>query len=184
MVGRGEAAEEAQDGSGWRGLGRRVGWRIFKASSVGNQCLMSFLSLCAAYFDHTYAPRRLIHDVLYAEVCCMFTALEKLDLDGDWDPATYDQQMAVILEETSDDDEKPMWDDDIDIGNIVPLEEDSASMIKKERKEKKKEEKKAKDREKIVATSSDSVDLDEMDVDVEQPEMDDEEWDETEEMRK
>ena len=69
------------------------------------------------------------------------------------------------------DDEKPTWDDDIDIGDIVPEEGESSS------KKKKKKKKKAEERD------VDGVDVDEMDADVVRT-MDEEEWDGTEEMRK
>ena len=65
-------------------------------------------------------------------------------------------------------DEKPTWDDDIDITDIVP--EDSSSKKKKKKKKKKGE-----------PEVEDGVDIDEMDADVVK---DDEEWDGTEEMRK
>ena len=103
------------------------------------------------------------------------SALEKLDLDGDWDPDSYDKQMTDIYGMDDDgavDDEKPHWDDDIDIGDIVPEEDDSDKQKKKKKKKKTKEEK-----------AEDGVDVDEMDADVERA-VDDEEWDGTEEMRK
>ena len=67
------------------------------------------------------------------------------------------------------DDEKPTWDDDIDITDIVPEDAESS---KKKKKKKKKEER-----------DDDGVDVDEMDADVIRP-VDDEDWDGTEEMRK
>lgn len=104
-------------------------------------------------------------------------ALEKLDVDGDWDPDAYDKQMADIYGMDDDgivDEEKPQWDDDIDITDIVP---DGAGELDKKKKNKKR--KKAKE----VDEGDDGVDVDEMDADVERVE-DDEEWDGTEEMRK
>jgi protein KRI1 len=51
-------------------------------------------------------------------------ALHDLDLDGDWDPEAHDRQMAGIYVQDNDgescDEEKPVWDDDIDIDDIVP----------------------------------------------------------------
>ncbi|KAI9465171.1 KRI1-like family C-terminal-domain-containing protein, partial [Lactarius psammicola] len=119
-------------------------------------------------------------------------ALQALDLDGDWDAATHDLQMAAILVETdgagaNGDDEKPTWDDDIDVDHIIPRGEDegqhaSASLDVKERKKaKKKEKKKARDED------EDGVDVDEMDADAPKDsgdKWDEVEWDGTEEMRK
>jgi protein KRI1 len=120
--------------------------------------------------------------------------LQALDLDGDWDPTAHDQQMAAMLVETDgagvngdDDDEKPMWDDDIDIDDILPRRQDEArdastSLDVKERKKaKKKEKKKARD------VDMDGVDVDEMDADALEDggsKWDEVEWDGTEEMRK
>ena len=73
------------------------------------------------------------------------------------------------------DDEKPQWDDDIDIADIAPDEEDEPDRKKKKKKKKKE---KAKD-----AEYEGGVDVDEMDADVEKV-LDEEEWDGTEEMRK
>lgn len=99
------------------------------------------------------------------------TALQDLGLDSDWDPEKHDNQMSKIYGVDDDgefDEEKPVWDDDIDITDIVP--EDSSS-------EKKKKKKKKNDEPEV----EDGVDIDEMDADVVR---DDEEWDGTEEMRK
>jgi protein KRI1 len=74
-----------------------------------------------------------------------------------------------------DEDGKPTWDDDIDIGDIVD-DEQSEPLSKKDKKKKKKK----KDKE---AVQEDGVDVDVMDADVEKF-VDDEEWDGTEEMRK
>ncbi|KAH8103625.1 KRI1-like family C-terminal-domain-containing protein [Cristinia sonorae] len=109
-------------------------------------------------------------------------ALRVLDLDADWDPEAHDRQMADLYAQGEDvpvdDDEKPVWDDDIDIGDIVP-EEDLKDDKKKKKKKKKK---KGGDEEKEEG----GVDIDEMDADVERPDvqLDEEEWDGTEEMRK
>ncbi|KAI0317422.1 KRI1-like family C-terminal-domain-containing protein [Amylostereum chailletii] len=114
-------------------------------------------------------------------------ALENLDLEGDWDPDAYDRQMAAVLDEVDGaleveivDDEKPTWDDDIDVADIVPPSEDEeqqASSSKSKKKDKKKKEKKKK------AEEEDGVDIDMMDADAEQVWGEDE-WDGTEEMRK
>lgn len=97
-------------------------------------------------------------------------ALQELDLDSDWDPEKHDKQMSKIYgaDEPDPDEEKPTWDDDIDITDIVP--EESSSKKKKKKKKKKDE-----------PEMEDGVDVDEMDADVVR---DDEEWDGTEEMRK
>ncbi|THV06167.1 hypothetical protein K435DRAFT_849267 [Dendrothele bispora CBS 962.96] len=102
-------------------------------------------------------------------------ALQELDLDGDWDPEKHDEQMFGLYGEDADynDDEKPTWDDDIDIGDIVP-DENPETSSKKEKKKKKKD----KD-----VSQDDGVDVDDMDADVQRMD-DDEEWDGTEEMRK
>ncbi|CAO3668362.1 unnamed protein product [Umbelopsis vinacea] len=45
--------------------------------------------------------------------------LDNIDLDGDFDPDTYDKQMTHVFNDdfyTGDDSEKPTWDDDIDTG--------------------------------------------------------------------
>jgi protein KRI1 len=100
-------------------------------------------------------------------------ALQELDLEGDWDPDAHDKQMSKIYgldEGDFGDDEKPIWDDDIDITDIVP--EESESKKKKKKKKKKAGEEQAED----------GVDVDDMDADV--VKQDDEEWDGTEEMRK
>ncbi|KAI0628411.1 KRI1-like family C-terminal-domain-containing protein [Trametes polyzona] len=108
-------------------------------------------------------------------------ALQELDLEGEWDPAKHDEQMAKIYAndavDEDVDEEKPQWDDDIDIGDIVPPEEDADDGTKKKKKKKKK--KKGED-----DADEGGVDIDEMDADVERPPADEEEWDGTEEMRK
>ncbi|TDL23117.1 Krr1-domain-containing protein [Rickenella mellea] len=115
-------------------------------------------------------------------------AFAELDLEGDWDPEKHDQQMAGIygddeqLEEDADDVdvEKPTWDDDIDITDIVPPVTATESHVTSQSKKKKK--KKKRDEE---AMDLDGVDVDAMDADVEMPVVDEEEeWDGTEEMRK
>lgn len=71
-----------------------------------------------------------------------------MDLEGEWDPAKHDEQMAKIYadDEVYEDedelvDEKPQWDDDIDIGEIIVPENDNdgdgASKKKKKKKKKK-----------------------------------------------
>lgn len=80
-------------------------------------------------------------------------ALEKLDLEGDWDSAAYDAQMQAILaevegnlDESADvDDEKPTWDDDIDLGDMLPpsdTDEPEAGPSQRETDTKKKKKKK------------------------------------------
>jgi len=108
-------------------------------------------------------------------------ALKEFDLDGDWDPEKHDQQMASLYdgmgdeEDTGgiDEDGKPMWENDIDIGPAVN---------EKDKKKKKKRKKKdGKDEEDL------GVDVDAMDTDVlshKKELVTEEEWDGTEEMRK
>lgn len=100
--------------------------------------------------------------------------LAVLDLDADWDPEAHDKQMDGLYGEEDEDGDmkKPVWDDDIDIGDLEPAVEDT----KKSKKKKKKK--------KAVEVEDEGVDMDVMDADAEQPEVDDEEWDGTEEMRK
>ncbi|KAH8996823.1 Krr1-domain-containing protein, partial [Lactarius akahatsu] len=119
-------------------------------------------------------------------------ALQALDLDGDWDATAHDRQMAAMLVETdgagaNGDDEKPTWDDDIDIDHIAPRSEDEARRpstsldVKERKKAKKKEKKKARD------VDVDGVDVDEMDADALEDggnKWDEVEWDGTEDMRK
>jgi protein KRI1 len=104
-------------------------------------------------------------------------ALKDLDLDGDWDEKAHDKQMASLYDHTDEeegvDDEKPQWEDDINIDDIVPRKEG----------ETKKKKKKKKNRDQDEELLGDGVDVDEMDADVERM-VDDEEWDGTEEMRK
>lgn len=98
--------------------------------------------------------------------------------------------MAAVLAETDGvgdggDDEKPMWEDDIDVDDIIPPsgnEAPRASAAKERRKAKKKERKK-----RMREDDDSAVDVDEMDADA--PEdggstWDGMEWDGTEEMRK
>jgi protein KRI1 len=100
--------------------------------------------------------------------CSSELALQELDLEGEWDPEMHDKQMAQIYDEGDGhvDDEKPRWDDDIDIGDIVAPQAETAKKAKKKKKKKK-------------GKGEDGVD----DVDV-NAEADDEQWDGTDEMRK
>ncbi|KAI0250084.1 KRI1-like family-domain-containing protein [Lactifluus subvellereus] len=117
-------------------------------------------------------------------------ALDALDLDGDWDAETHDRQMAAVLAETDGvaaggDDEKPTWDDDIDVGDLVPPSGDEAphASAAKERKKAKKKEKKKR----MKDDDAGGVDVDEMDADAPEDggsKWDEVEWDGTEEMRK
>ncbi|KAJ3508823.1 hypothetical protein NLJ89_g5548 [Agrocybe chaxingu] len=116
-------------------------------------------------------------------------ALRELDLDGEWNPDQHDRQMLGLFDREVDGDDdtkvdedgKPVWDDDIDIGDI-PMSDDDAIYSKKEKKEKKKDKKKKKKKENLEEDVG--VDIDAMDADL-QPQFDnEEEWDGTEEMRK
>lgn len=105
----------------------------------------------------------------------LYTALQELDLDADWDPDAHDRQMATIYEGDGDmefvDEDKPTWDDDIDIEDIVPPEESEHTSKKSKKKKKKKD----------LDAVQDGVDESEMDANVEP--VQDEEWDGTEEMQ-
>jgi protein KRI1 len=103
-------------------------------------------------------------------------ALQNLDLDGEWDPAVHDRQMAELYENDEGDDEKPGWDEDIDIDDIIPDYQGASQ--KNTKKKKKKKKKTAEDEEGGLG-----VDVDAMNADVDRL-ADDEEWDGTEEMRK
>jgi len=64
-------------------------------------------------------------------------ALQDLDLEGEWDPESHDQQMAGLYgDDDIDVDEKPQWDDDIDIGDITDAEEHVISKTGKKKKKK------------------------------------------------
>ncbi|KZT04845.1 Krr1-domain-containing protein [Laetiporus sulphureus 93-53] len=108
-------------------------------------------------------------------------ALQELDLEGDWDPEAHERQMAELYERDDegeiDDEEKPDWDDDIDITDIAPPEEEASTS----KKSKKKKKKKSVDDDRM---DEGGVDVDEMDAEAEDPAIDDEEWDGTEDMRK
>ncbi|KAL1719819.1 KRI1-like family C-terminal-domain-containing protein [Schizophyllum commune] len=107
-------------------------------------------------------------------------ALQELDLEADWDPEAHDRQMAGLYgDDFEGDEEKPTWDDDIDIGDIPMSDDDAQPALKKDKKKKKKK-KKGDDGD----MDADGVDIDAMDADAPPPEHDDEEWDGTEEMRK
>ncbi|KAL1759954.1 KRI1-like family C-terminal-domain-containing protein [Schizophyllum commune] len=107
-------------------------------------------------------------------------ALQELDLEADWDPEAHDRQMAGLYgDDFEGDEEKPTWDDDIDIGDI-PMSDDDAQPVSKKDKKKKKKKKKDEDED----MDADGVDIDAMDADAPPPDHDDEEWDGTEEMRK
>lgn len=111
-------------------------------------------------------------------------------MEGDWDPDAYDKQMTAILQEAEAaavDDEKPSWNDDVDIGDIEIPEDDmleaSGSTDRKEKKKEKKKKEKAK--KKGSGIEEDGVDMEEMDAEVEaNGDWDEENWDGTEEMRK
>ena len=105
------------------------------------------------------------------------TALQGLDLEGEWDPEAHDQQMSGLYGTDDDVDvEKPQWDEDIDIEDIIPNHSEVSEPNAKKKKKKKKQAERGEE-------SDLGVDVDTMDADVEKP-VDDEEWDGTEEMRK
>ncbi|KAL5521394.1 hypothetical protein ACEPAG_9320 [Sanghuangporus baumii] len=97
-------------------------------------------------------------------------ALQRLDLEGDWDPEVHDRQMAGIYGEDEPEGkedvniEKPAWDDDIDIADIVPpgSEPQSEAGPSKKRKKDKKKKRNSDD----VDAEEDGVDVDDMDADL------------------
>ncbi|KAI0343514.1 Krr1-domain-containing protein [Trametopsis cervina] len=108
-------------------------------------------------------------------------ALQELDLEGDWDPEAHDAQMSKIYEGGEEvyegHIEKPSWEDDIDVADIMPAEDPDEGPSEKKKKKKKTKKGKGQDEQ------NDGVDIDEMDADARQV-VDDDEWDGTEEMRK
>jgi len=137
-------------------------------------------------------------------------ALRELDLDGEWDPEKHDQQMAGLFDRGAEafedegafvdgqDDEgsvgdgvrydadgKPVWDDDIDIGDIPISDDDDMNVVFSSIEQPSKKEKKKKKKKKKGGEDDDGgVDIDAMDADVAPRFDEDEEWDGTEEMRK
>ncbi|EJD08084.1 uncharacterized protein FOMMEDRAFT_116527 [Fomitiporia mediterranea MF3/22] len=101
-------------------------------------------------------------------------ALAQLDLEGDWDPEAHDKQMTGIYGEDDGDDggevdlEKPTWDDNIDITDIVPAQPEagpsSLSSTSKNKNKKKDKNKKSKAQDGDYAEDG-GVDIDEMDAD-------------------
>ncbi|KAF5317330.1 hypothetical protein D9611_003660 [Ephemerocybe angulata] len=125
-------------------------------------------------------------------------ALQELDLEGEWDPEKHDRQLKELFAEEEegeggveedvryDEDGKPVWDDEVDLGGIyVSEDEDEEVVERKSKKEKKKEKKlKKKKKDKGGEDEGEGVDVDAMDADVVGlGGEDDEEWDGTEEMR-
>lgn len=127
-------------------------------------------------------------------------ALRELDLEGDWDPEKYDRQMAGLFDRNDDvfeddganegdndetlgfdEDGKPVWDDDIDIGDIALDDDEKVKNKENQKKDKKKKKKKKKDQ-----GGDEGVDIDVMDADAPHVfgEEEEEVWDGTEEMRK
>jgi protein KRI1 len=91
-------------------------------------------------------------------------------------------QMAGLYHDGNDSDvdvdqEKPVWDDDVDIDDIIPPSQppESSSSSKKKKKKKNKDEDK---------DNEGGVDIDAMDADVVPQYGGEEDWDGTEEMRK
>jgi protein KRI1 len=107
-------------------------------------------------------------------------------LDADWDPEAHERQMAGLYGGEYDigddeiDSEKPVWDDDIDIDDIIGKSNNN----KAEESSKKKKKKKKKEDGKKATEDSDGVDIDDMDADITKSYDPDEEWDGTEAMRK
>ncbi|KAG8221253.1 KRI1-like family-domain-containing protein [Butyriboletus roseoflavus] len=115
-------------------------------------------------------------------------AVAHLDLDADWDPSKHDAQIAELYcgDDGIVDDgdaEKPTWDDDIDIDDIVPPTNTKSKAELK--KQKKKETKKNKKADEDVGVDVDEMDAD-LDAGADRNDWDDdgEEWKGTEEERK
>ena len=126
--------------------------------------------------DETKGELSLNNDTSFLMLCLCAIALQDLDLEGDWDPDSHDQQMAGLYgDDDVDVDDKPQWDDDIDIGDIMSGTEEQVMSNKKKKNKKKKG--------KAPADENEGVDVDAMDADVQHGD-DEEEWDGTEEMRK
>ena len=130
-------------------------------------------------------------------------ALKELDLEGDWDPEKHDRQMAGLFDPGAGEDEdawdegefndddvefdqdgKPKWNDDIDIGDIALPDDDAAVFDGNSKKSKKEKKKRKKKKDDDQDRDEGAVDIDAMDADAEPRQEDDEEWDGTEEMRK
>ena len=125
----------------------------------------------------------------------MHDALKELDLEGDWDPEKHDQQMASLYDGTGDEeggwedvdevdeDGKPIWEDDIDIGDIYMDDEEVINpAANKKDKKKMKFKKRREDEDEDVG-----IDIDAMDADVlthKKGLNEEEKWDGTEGMRK
>ena len=108
--------------------------------------------------------------------------MQEFDLDADWDPEAHDKQMAGLYGDgdgSDVDQEKPVWDDDIDVDDIIPPSQPTGLSSSSSRKKKKKKKSKDKD-----DGDEGGVDIDAMDADIERAYDDEEEWDGTEEMRK
>ncbi|KAG2108602.1 KRI1-like family C-terminal-domain-containing protein [Suillus clintonianus] len=106
-------------------------------------------------------------------------AFKEFDLDADWDPEAHDKQMAGLYRDGHDSDgeeEKPVWDDDVDIEDIIPPSQPTESSFLNKKKKKKKKKK--------TEDNDEGVDINAMDADVVRAYDDEEEWDGTEEMRK
>ncbi|RUS35256.1 KRI1-like family C-terminal-domain-containing protein [Jimgerdemannia flammicorona] len=60
---------------------------------------------------------------------CVAIGVDDVDLEGDFDPTKYDEKMDKAFDDgyyENEENKKPQWDDDIDIGDIVvPDEEDN-----------------------------------------------------------
>lgn len=100
-------------------------------------------------------------------------------MEGDWDPDAHDRQMTGIYAHDDGgefyDEEKPTWDDDINIDDIAPpVASSSRQKNKKDRKKGKKTGDEDEDHEAGEGYEGHE----------EEWEWDDEEWDGTEEMRK
>ena len=105
-------------------------------------------------------------------------ALQDLDLEGDWDPGAHDRQMAGIYAQDDGefhDEDKPTWDDDIDIDDIIPPTASSSKEKKRNKKDKKG---------KKADVEDEDYEMGEGDEAGREDEEWDEEWDGTEEMRK
>ncbi|KAJ1916987.1 Ribosome biogenesis protein Kri1 [Mycoemilia scoparia] len=72
--------------------------------------------------------------------------VDTIDLDGDFDPEKYEEQMANVFDDeyyNEADNKKPTWDDDVDISDLIPENQDGEAEENESKKSKKKKKKAA-----------------------------------------